>query len=342
MKQSRRSFIKRIISFFTFFYGFFAKKDILFAEKTLEKIILISSPTPEKKDKQKVIIARNVDVWEGNKINKTIVKEMINKSLLKLTSSKLNKESWSKLFTKRDIVGIKINTISGRNLSTRKEIISAIISGLKLAGVDENNIIIWDRLNIELINAGYKINLRRGVKCFGTDEVGYDSELTISGSVASRVSKIASTICTALINVSVMKDHEIAGVTLCLKNYFGAVDNPNKMHQNGCNPFIADLNMMPVFSKKTKLYICDALLAQYEGGPGYKPSFTIKYGGILFSTDPVAIDTVGWKIIEQMRREKGLPSLKEKGREPVHIKTAGDTEHRLGINDLSKIEIINI
>lgn len=342
MKQSRRYFIKKLIGFLGLIYGFFGKKDIFSAEKILSKTTQISNQTTIKRFKTKVIIARNVKVWNGNKINEVLVKEMLNKSLLNLTNSNSSKESWSKLFSKSDTVGIKVNAISGRNLSTRPEIISAIISGLKEAGVDENNIIVWDRFNIELKSAGYKINQGSGVKCFGTDAVGYDEELTISGSVASRVSKIASSICSVLINVSLMKDHEIAGVTLCLKNYYGAVDNPNKMHQNGCNPFIADLNMMPVFSEKTKLYICDALIAQYNGGPGYKPSFTLKYGGMLVSTDPVAIDRVGWNIIEDIRKEKGLLTLKEEDREPVYIRTAGDSDHKLGVNDLSKIEIIQI
>ncbi len=342
MKQSRRNFIKLIINFLTSSFSFLEMRKIFSAEKILSKIVSISTSTPTKKFKAKVIIARNTNVWEGNKINKSIVEEMINKTILKLTSSNSNKESWSKLFSSKDVVGIKINTISGRNLSTKPEVVSAIISGLKEAGVDENNIIVWDRTCFEMKNAGYKINKGSGVKYLGTDEVGYDDDLTISGAVASRVSKIASSLCSVLINVSVMKDHEIAGVTLCMKNYYGAVDNPNKMHQNGCNPFIADLNMMPVFREKTRLYVCDALLAQYNGGPGYKPSFTLKYGGILVSTDPVAIDTVGWKIIEDMRKEKGLPTLEEDDRKPVYIKTAADSDHKLGINDLSKIDIINI
>ncbi len=42
-------------------------------------------------------------------------------------------------------------------------------------------------------------------------------------------------------------------------------------------------------------------------------------------------------MIEDMRFEKGLPSLKEAGREPTYIHTAAELD--LGIDDLKKIEI---
>jgi hypothetical protein len=56
--------------------------------------------------------------------------------------------------------------------------------------------------------------------------------------------------------------------------------------------------------------------------------------------DPVAIDQLGWNIIEEKRSQKGLPSLKDAGREPVYIATAADRDHRLGYNDLNMIESI--
>ena len=61
---------------------------------------------------------------------------------------------------------------------------------------------------------------------------------------------------------------------------------------------------------------------------------------LLVSMDPVALDYVGWQIIEEKRREMDLPPLKEVGRQPSYIKTAADNNHLLGTNDPKRIKKI--
>ena len=39
----------------------------------------------------------------------------------------------------------------------------------------------------------------------------------------------------------VLKDHDLAGVSLAMKNWYGVVHNPNKLHDDDCDPFVADL-----------------------------------------------------------------------------------------------------
>ncbi|MFQ6110313.1 MAG: hypothetical protein ACE5L7_12250, partial [Candidatus Aminicenantales bacterium] len=55
--------------------------------------------------------------------------------------------------------------------------------------------------------------------------------------------------------------------------------------------------------------------------------------------DPVAVDSVGWKIIEDLRARKGLPSLKEEDREPAYLKTA--QKMGLGIAEWEKIQVLS-
>lgn len=295
----------------------------------------------------KVIVIRNEKVWNGNKLDNNVVQEMLESAIKKLTGKNLLGAAWESFFNPEDVVGIKINAIAGRRLSSSRELVNAIILGLRMAGVKNNNIIVWDRTNRELIAAGYKLNTSEiGVKCFGTDtttdtiEVGYDDDITIAGDVGSKVSKIVSKYCTALINVPVLKDHDVAGVTISLKNYFGAIHNPNKLHENGCNPYVADLNTMDVFRNKTRLIICDATRAQCEGGPGYKSKWAWKYSALLVGTDPVALDRVGTDIIEQRRKEVGLKSLTEEKRFPKYLASAAASSRNLGIDKLEDINTI--
>jgi len=161
--------------------------------------------------------------------------------------------------------------------------------------------------------------------------------------VGSCFSNIISRLATAIVNVPVLKDHDLAGVTLGMKNFFGAIHNPNKYHDNNCNPFIADLVTHRFIKDKLRLTICDGSTAVCGGGPaypGHHPNWAWNYAGILMSLDPVALDAVGWRIIEKKRKELGLASLAEAGREPKYIATAAD--YGLGEIEEGKIEIVEV
>ena len=276
--------------------------------------------------------------------NASVISMAIDSALLKITDSEKPTDAWRSLFNKNDIVGIKLNCLAGKRFSPHTEIIEAIIKGIKSAGVREKNIIIFERFNRELEVAGFNIRKRNsGFKCFGTDELpsgGYDSQPQVIGSVGSCFRQIVSSYCTAIVNVPILKDHDLAGVSIGMKNFYGIIHNPNKYHDGNCNPYVADLNSHPFIKDKLRLIVCDALKAQYHGGPAFKPQWSWDFRGILVSTDPVALDRIGADIIEKKRREVNMLSLKEAGREPKYIKTAANLG--LGFDDPSLIDVISI
>lgn len=177
-------------------------------------------------------------------------------------------------FSPKDRVGIKVNCLSGRRMSTHVELVDAIVQRLMQAGVPPQNILIWDRLNNDLRQGGFKLRAwGEPVACAGCDVLGYDSELTIHRSIGSFFARPVSELCTALINVPVLKDHGIVGVTLGMKNFFGAIHNPNKYHPDHGDPYVADLYSHPNIGGKVRLTIVDALEVQCEGGPPFQPQW---------------------------------------------------------------------
>jgi len=253
------------------------------------------------------------------------------------------KKAWQSIVTPDDIVGIKVNCLAGRGMSTSKELTEAIQEKLLEAGVKSHRIIVWDRLNRDLEQAGYKIYYgKRKPQCYGNDQIGYSRDIFEFGSVGSRLSRIILQQCTKVINVPILKDHGIAGVTIALKNFFGAIDNPNKYHSDVGDPYIADVNMIPEIRNKVCLTICDATTAQYEGGPPYMPQWAWHNDGLLVAKDMVALDYVGWQMIEEKRKEMGFEPLAALGREPTYIATAGNSKHNLGKSDPEKIQIIRV
>ena len=244
------------------------------------------------------------------------------------------------LFKTGDTVGIKVNCLAGPLLSPRVELVEALVELVVGAGVDRRRIVVFDRSSRELERAGFTVR-REGApyRCFGTDN-DYDRQPSDSGSIGSCFARLVSTECTALVSFGVVKDHDLSGVSAGMKNWYGVIHNPNKYHQNGCDPFIADVVRHPFIRGKLRLTVLDGVVAQYNGGPAYRPGATFELGRVAASTDPVAADLWALRAIEAARAERGLPSLEAAGRPARYLATAA--AHGLGVADPARLEEVSI
>jgi uncharacterized protein (DUF362 family) len=157
-----------------------------------------------------------------------------------------------------------------------------------------------------------------------------------------------------LINLPVLKDHQSAGVTLALKNLsHGLVNNVNRSHAtfslNACGSFIPAVVSLPVIRNKAVLHILDGIKGLYHGGPGAKPQFVWEHQTMYFATDPVALDHIGWKAIDDKRVAVGKKLLVDDKpdefshfvhRQPEHVEIAGALG--LGEWDEKKIDLRRI
>ena len=146
----------------------------------------------------------------------------------------------------------------------------------------------------------------------------------------SHLSKIITQQVDKFISIPVLKDHRSAGVTLALKNLsHGSVNNVARSHIstpwksghpglasiNQCNTFIPAIVSLRPIREKAVLQILDGTIGCYEGGPGNwnKTFATWEYKSLFFATDPVALDHVGWEIIDAQRAAEGWPSVASMG-----------------------------
>lgn len=294
--------------------------------------------------KSRVVIARDERLrGAGSTVDSQRMLGLLDRAMQSLFDRDRPIEAWRKLVRPGELVGLKVNTLGGRGISSNLQLVEAICARLQEAGVKAKDIVVWDRGSDELERAGFHLSMGgNGVQCFGTDRVDYETDLAAYGSVGSRLSKILTRHCNVLINVPVLKDHDGAGVTIALKNMYGVIHNPNKYHPNGCDPYIADLNMLPEIRSRMRLTICDATTAMYEGGPAYKPEHSWKNNALLVSQDPVALDYTGWQMIERKRAQMGLKTLEAEQRAPRYIMTAADAQHQLGICDPKRISTVEV
>ncbi len=147
----------------------------------------------------------------------------------------------------------------------------------------------------------------------------------------SHLSVIVSRFINKMITLPVLKDHRSAGVTLALKNMsHGMNNNVARSHlpliahglgegkmlgPNQCNTFIPQAVAQNRLRQKATLHILDGLIGVYEGGPGSwnRTWGTWRHKGLFFATDPVAMDHVGWDIIDMRRAEEGWAPVERMG-----------------------------
>jgi uncharacterized protein (DUF362 family) len=272
-----------------------------------------------------VVVGRPGILAPSGDLETELVRRAIERGFCLLTGETKVPAAVARLFRPADRVGIKVNTIGGPLISTRPETALALAQTLIAGGIPAGQIAVWDRTNRELRAAGYRLaEGSREIRILGTDTagVGYGRDLVSHRGIGSLFSALQADFATASISLAILKDHGMAGITAGLKNYFGAVHNPNKYHDNHCDPFVAEVFDVPLVREKHRLTVVDALRVQFHRGPSFHAKWADACGQLIFSLDPVAADSVGRDLLERLRRAKGLPSLREEGREPGYLATA--------------------
>jgi hypothetical protein len=145
----------------------------------------------------------------------------------------------------------------------------------------------------------------------------------------SHLSVIVTRMVNKFITIPVLKDHRSAGVTLALKNLsHGLNNNVARSHiptiyrpsgrtsgPNQCNTFIPTAAGQLPTRQKATLHIMDGLIGVYEGGPGSwnRTWATWPYKSLFFATDPIAMDMVGWDIIDAKRAQQRMKPVAQMG-----------------------------
>lgn len=290
----------------------------------------------------RVVMVIDEQANAGSTINPDVVRIMIDEGVKALTEAASPAEAWLTLFP--DLAtdyctGIKINTIN-YYLSSHPQVALPLAGSLAatptgISNYPENQIIIWDREDWELQTAGYTINSgTTGVRCFGTNTVGYNSMYLNCNGSYQQPSNILTDSCDGLINLAVLKNHNFAGVALGLKNHLGVIQWPSSLHANYCNPFVPSLNQqirdeLPV---QENLFVIDAIFGDYSGGPSGPPNMNPKT--IILSEDRVAADAIARDMLESA----GCPTIGISG----HVDTASQPPYSLGVSNLAEIEVITV
>lgn len=287
----------------------------------------------------RVVVVKSAGSTEVSQLSRERYRMMLEAGFVRLAGDGDVGDAVAALIPKGRI-GFKTNCLPPKLTCTPVNLSYALTDLLVAHGHKENNLVIWERTNRELERARYELNASSfGVRCMGTDtnQVGYDWEHQNFGDVNSCITTIMTELLDYNINLPVLKDHSIAGLSGNLKNMYGAIHNPNKYHDNNCDPFAAQVSMLEPIRSRNILSVIDAVNVQYNGGPGLNEHYLVYYGGLIIATDPVAADRIGLEIVEHLRGINGQPTLARAGRPVKYLATA--ERIGLGIADLNRIKL---
>lgn len=311
----------------------------------------------------------------GKPIDGARVRKELAAGMAALTGEKKPGKAWAQFVGPKDVVGIKVNPIGEKLLSTKPEVVDAVIEGLIAAGVRKENIVIWDRRLFQLTEAGYTAERFPGIRVLGTEMMGpngkfydekgelwakdnidrealpyvaeveqkYDAETLgymINEGKASYFSKIVTDVVTKIVNVPILKNAG-ATTTCCLKNLsYGAISNTSRLHKLWMKS-VAEPCAFPVLRDKVVLNIVDGLQACYDGGPGANPKFIYDANLLLLGTDPVAVDAVAHDIVVKERMARGVQQVDDPRRRSAAFLDLA-AELGLGVADRGKITVSEV
>ena len=313
------------------------------------------TPTPRPGTGPKVIHVRNSNAtnwngsgWYGNAVNQAAVDTMVQHGLQDLTNKSSWAGIWSALFSqvqpsgyqKGQGIAIKVNFNNsgylnggcdgtGNYIDALFQPVKALIAGLVAAGVNQDDIwiydatvvgrIIPDRFRTPILSSYPAVRFYGKGDCTGVNAVshGGHSSLTVQFSdPQSHLSdrRLANVLynATYLINMPILKKHGISPATLGFKNHFGSLDNIIRGGNDSLHDFInpgddtspynshysplVDIYKNPNIKDKTVLSMGDGLYGASGATANAAQSWTT-FGGdaansLFFAADPVAIDCV--------------------------------------------------
>ena len=293
-----------------------------------------SFPMPVTNSAARVVIVQGQELLNAFLPDDDRVETVFNRGLTVFAAATNVVEAWRSLVSTNDTVGIKVFSEPGPLTGTRPAVVAAIVRGLLAAGLPPEKIIIWDKHAGDLWNAGFfALGDKLGVRVAGALESGYDPntfylpDSPVIGRLAwgdlefgrtnqdvgkkSFVTRLVSRQITKIISVAPLINENDAGVcghffSLAL----GSVDNTRRFEGDPDRLAVAlpEIIALPSVGDRVTLYVTDALLGQYQGGPAGYLQYSTALQQIWFSHDPVALDTLALKQLAGERKRFNVPS----------------------------------
>jgi len=112
---------------------------------------------------------------------------LLDRAIAAYTGHERPVEAWRRIVPQDQVIGLKVNGLGGRGISTHLALVLAVCERLQQAGVKPGNILVWDRTARDLQACGLTINTDSNrIRCYGSDAAGYEEQAVAFGSTKVR------------------------------------------------------------------------------------------------------------------------------------------------------------
>ncbi len=279
----------------------------------------------------------------GFQAEDSVVRGMVDSLVRAVTRQPTVAEAWRSLAGPKDVVGIKVAAAPGDVTGTHVSVVLAVSRGLQSAGVSPRNILVWDRNEVDLINAGFSKNSPDYQLRWTDPTDGYDPEAPISAPVLGKLiwgdsrfgkrdtmraedllssgdqlsstsyfARVLTKDVTKVINIPSLCDSFMTGLNGAIANVtLWNVDNWRRFIKPPTygDPYLAEIYIDPRVRGKVVLTLMDGLTLQFAGEPVPNPNFSRPNHTLYASDDPVALDAVALRTLEEYRVGNQLPRI---------------------------------
>jgi len=279
-------------------------------------------------DKSLVIQVQSDRVFGFTDLNRRVLQEMISTGLSEMTGAASFSLAVKELFSKTDIIGFKFNSSHAGLLNTNVALAEEFFRLFKNYGFNPNRLLFIEvQPNDATLPPSGKVRFGWG------REVDFGSGRDQLAAVLDQV--------TALVNVGTLKADAVSGMSGCLKNLaYGMIKHPARFFANACTPYIADIYNLPAIRNKVRFNMLSALRILLADEQLNSNNFLMEKNTLIFGRDVVAVDSVGFEILDTARKNKGLKPLIEGSDFPRQLLAAN---HKgLGVYHPDQIQVRTI
>lgn len=264
-------------------------------------------------------------LYPEGRVHFGVVRRLLDQAVATALGMDDSERAWRELISPGDRVGIQIDV---KGIEAHDATLDVLARRIVDVGVPARNIIIYASEEAELFRAGFDLSGRApGARVMASDDVGY----------RRGISRVVLDHCTVIISLSRLRVHDRFGMHGALANCLESVPPTERRRLEREPEKLASVAANSILRRMIVLHVLDALWPITCYPVERRPEMW-QYGGVLASTDPVALDVVGREVLlEGLRREN--PSITQLTPPVVYLQPATEV-YRLGNSDPARINVI--
>ncbi len=300
-------------------------------------VAVLACAQPESPERSRVGIARAERIlvptgirapallYPEGRVHFGVVKRLLDEAVATALGVEDPARAWSELISPGDRVGIQIDV---EGIDAHDAALDVLARRIVDAGVPARNIVIYASEEAELFRAGFDLSGRApGARVMASDDVGY----------RRGISRVVLDHCTVVISLSRLRVHDRFGMHGALANCLESVPATERRRLEREPEKLGEIAANSILRRMIVLHVLDALWPITRYPEGRRPQMW-QYGGLIASTDPVALDVIGREVLlEGLRRED--PSITALTPPVVYLQPAMEV-YRLGNSDPARIDAI--